>query len=453
MDSDIVRLLLALFLVLLNGFFVAAEFSIVKVRYSQIQIKAAEGDSMAKQAEHIIKHLDEYLSATQLGITLASLALGWVGESAMHHVIDNIFNSLNINLTPSTVTTVSFVISFLIITVMHIVFGELIPKSIAIRKAEATTMATAVPLRVFYTVFKPFIWLMNLMSNGVLRLMKIHPASEQEIHSTEELQLLVKQSADSGEIEEENYEIIKNAFDFTDHSAKQIMVPRQNITSIDFAEDLQEIIDKIMESGYSRIPVYENSIDNVIGVFYTKEIIREFVKRKGNLSHDDLRELMRESFFVVGSKKISDLLKIFQQKKQHLAIVIDEFGGTEGIITLEDILEELVGEIQDEEDDEEKLVDKIADNIFWVKATQPLDEINESLPKKLPLSEESEYNTLAGFILHELEDIPEENQEFELENYHFKILKMNNMSVEMVELKYLEPNNMVDDLLDKLGDV
>ncbi|KNB60299.1 HlyC/CorC family transporter [Chryseobacterium aquaticum] len=451
MDSDIVRLLLALFLVLLNGFFVAAEFSIVKVRYSQIQIKAAEGDSMAKQAEHIIKHLDEYLSATQLGITLASLALGWVGESAMHHVIDNLFHSLSINFSDSTVTTISVVISFLIITVMHIVFGELIPKSIAIRKAESTTMATAVPLRVFYTVFKPFIWLMNLMSNGVLRLMKIHPASEQEIHSTEELQLLVKQSADSGEIEEENYEIIKNAFDFTDHSAKQIMVPRQNITSIDFADDLNEIINKIMESGYSRIPVYENSIDNIIGVFYTKEIIREFVKRKGILSHEDLRELMRESFFVVGSKKISDLLKIFQQKKQHLAIVIDEFGGTEGIITLEDILEELVGEIQDEEDDEEKLVDKVGENIFWVKATQPLDEINESLPKKLTVSEESEYNTLAGFILHALEDIPEENQEFDLENYHFKILKMNNKSVEMVELTYNEPN-IVDDILDKFGE-
>lgn len=452
MDSDIVRLLLALFLVLLNGFFVAAEFSIVKVRYSQIQLKAAEGNSMAKQAEHIIKHLDEYLSATQLGITLASLALGWVGESAMHHVIDGLFHSLNLSFSDSTVTTISLVLSFLIITIMHIVFGELIPKSIAIRKSESTTMATAVPLRVFYTVFKPFIWLMNSMSNAFLRLVKIHPASEQEIHSTEELQLLVKQSADSGEIEEENYEIIKNAFDFTDHSAKQIMVPRQNILSIDFAEDINVIIDKIIDSGYSRIPVYESSIDNIIGVFYTKEIIREFVKRKGDLTHDDLKKLMGEAFFVVGSKKISDLLKIFQQKKRHLAIVIDEFGGTEGIITLEDILEELVGEIQDEEDDEEKIVDEIAENTFWVMATQPLDEINEFLPKKLPLSEESEYNTLAGFILHALADIPEENQEFDLENYHFKILKMNNKSVEMVELIYDEPN-VINDLADKLGEI
>lgn len=452
MDSDIVRLLLALFLVLLNGFFVAAEFSIVKVRYSQIQLKAAEGDSMAKQAEHIIKHLDEYLSATQLGITLASLALGWVGESALHHIVENIFHSLNVELTQTTITTVSVVTSFVLITIMHIVFGELIPKSIAIRKSEATTMATAVPLRVFYTIFKPFIWLMNSMSNGFLRLIKIHPASEQEIHSTEELQLLVKQSADSGEIEEENYEIIKNAFDFTDHSAKQIMVPRQNITSIDFEEDVNDIINKIMDSGYSRIPVYIDSIDNVIGIFYTKEIIREFVKRKGDLDHEDLKDLMRDAFFVVESKKVSDLLKTFQLKKQHIAIVIDEFGGTEGIITLEDILEELVGEIQDEEDDEEKIVDKIADNTYWVQATQPLDEINEFLPKKLPLSEESEYNSLAGFILYELEEIPEENQEFDLDDYHFKILKMNNKSVELVELIYKEPN-AIDSLADSIGEV
>ncbi|QIY89802.1 hemolysin family protein [Chryseobacterium gallinarum] len=452
MDSDIVRLLLALFLVLLNGFFVAAEFSIVKVRYSQIQLKAAEGDSMAKQAEHIIKHLDEYLSATQLGITLASLALGWVGESALHHIVENIFHSLNFNMSQATVTSVSLVISFVLITIMHIVFGELIPKSIAIRKSEATTMATAVPLRVFYTIFKPFIWLMNSMSNGFLRLIKIHPASEQEIHSTEELQLLVKQSADSGEIEEENYEIIKNAFDFTDHSAKQIMVPRQNITSIDFEEDVNEIINKIMDSGYSRIPVYIGSIDNVIGIFYTKEIIREFVKRKGDLDHEDLKDLMRDAFFVVESKKVSDLLKTFQLKKQHIAVVIDEFGGTEGIITLEDILEELVGEIQDEEDDEEKIVDKIGDNTYWVQATQPLDEINEFLPKKLPLSEESEYNSLAGFILYELEEIPEENQEFDLNNYHFKILKMNNKSVELVELVYHEPSS-TDNLAEKIGEV
>lgn len=451
MDPDsLVKLLIALFLVLLNGFFVAAEFSIVKVRYSQIQLKAAEGNTMAKQAENIIKNLDAYLSATQLGITLASLALGWVGESALHHLIESLFHSLNIELAASTVTTISVVCSFMLITTMHIVFGELVPKSIAIRKSEATTLFIAYPLHLFYNVFRPFIWLMNALSSGFLRIIKINPASDQDIHSTEELQLLVKQSADSGEIEEENYEIIKNAFDFTDHTAKQIMIPRQNISSIDIEDTTEEIIAQIMDSGYSRIPVYEGSIDNVVGIFYTKEIIREYIKSKGELNHDNLRGLMREAFFVVGSKKISDLLKVFQLKKQHMAIVIDEFGGTEGIITLEDILEELVGEIQDEEDEEERIVDKVGENTFWVKATQPLEEINECLPKKIPESEEGEYNTLAGFILNELQDIPEENQEFDFGYYHFKILKMQNKSVELVELVYKKP--VAEDLTDETAE-
>lgn len=442
MDSDsLVKLIVALFLVLLNGFFVAAEFSIVKVRYSQIQLKAAEGNAMAKQAEKIIKQLDAYLSATQLGITLASLALGWVGESALSHIIQDVFSSLNIKLAFSTITTISIICSFILITIMHIVFGELVPKSIAIRKSEPTALFISYPLHWFYNIFKPFIWLMNSFSTGFLQLIKINPASEHDIHSTEELQLLVKQSADSGEIEEENYEIIKNAFDFTDHNAKQIMITRQNIAFIDIEDDKEEIISQIVENGYSRIPVYEGSIDNIIGIFYTKEIIREYIKRKGELTHDDLRSLMREAFFVVGSKKISDLLKIFQQKKQHMAIVIDEFGGTEGIITLEDILEELVGEIQDEEDEEDKIVDKVGKNTYWVKATQPLDEINEYIPEEIPESEEGEYNTLAGFILNELQDIPEENQEFDYTPYHFKILKMQNKSVELVELSYNNSQN------------
>lgn len=453
MDLDIVKLFLALFLVVLNGFFVAAEFSIVKVRYSQIQLKAAEGNAMAKQAEYIIQKLDAYLSATQLGITLASLALGWVGESAMHHVVKKVFDILNFeHLNEGTITTASLVVSFMLITILHIVFGELIPKSIAIRKSESTAMVIAYPLRIFATAFKPFIWLMNWMSNSVLRLIDIHPVKGSDIHSTEELQLLVKQSADSGAIEEENYEIIKNAFDFTDHSAKQIMVPRQNILSIDIDDDKHEILENILESGYSRIPVYQDSIDNIIGIFYTKEFIREYIRHKDDYESFDIRSLMREPFFVVGSKKISDLLKIFQLKKQHLAIVIDEFGGTEGIITLEDILEELVGEIQDEEDDEENIVDKVGENVYWIQSTNPLDEINEKLPEELPLSEDGDYNTLSGYIMHELGDIPEENQEFRINNYKFKILKMNNKSVELVELVY-DPRDILEDITEELGEV
>jgi CBS domain containing-hemolysin-like protein len=439
MDIDsLLQLLLALVLVLLNGFFVAAEFSIVKVRYSQIQLRADEGNKTAKRAESIIKRLDSYLSATQLGITLASLGLGWVGEGALHHIFVDIFNRLGLNPSNSTVTFASVAVSFLLITMMHIIFGELVPKSIAIRKSEATTLFIAHPLNWFYNIFKPFIWLMNAISNGFLRIIKISPAAEHDIHSSEELQLLVKQSADGGEIEEEDYEIIKNAFDFTDHSAKKIMVPRHNIFSIDIDEPAHEIVEKILENGYSRIPVYKDSIDNIIGIFYAKEFARECFKFQNNYEQFDIYTLLHEPFFVVGSKKISDLLKIFQQKKQHLAVVIDEFGGTDGIITLEDILEELVGEIQDEEDEEGKIVEQINENTFVVKAIQPLEEINEQLPKPLPLSEDGDYNTLSGYVMHQIGDIPTENQEFDLGNYRVKILQMQNKGIEKVELNYIE---------------
>lgn len=442
--DSLINIIISIFLVLLNGFFVAAEFSIVKVRYSQIQVKVAEGNKMAKIAEGIIKNLDAYLSATQLGITLASLGLGWVGESALHHIFVDLFQKITIEVSPTTVNTLSFSLSFLIITVMHIIFGELVPKTIAIRKAEETTLFIAWPLKLFYNFLRPFIWTMNAISSHFVRLIGLAPASEHEIHSTEELQLLVKQSKDGGEIEQENYEIIKNAFDFTDHSAKQIMVPRQNIFALDINSDKNDILKQVLESGYSRIPVYENSIDNIIGVFYTKEFIREYIKNRDEFEHYDIKTLVRDAFFVVGSKKISELLKSFQLKKQHIAIVIDEFGGTEGIITMEDILEELVGEIQDEEDEEERVVEEISENHFRIIATQPLEEINEFLPIKL--EEKAEYNTLAGYILYMLNDIPEENQEFSFSSYQFKITKMQNKSVEIVEALYVK-ESFLDNLL------
>jgi CBS domain containing-hemolysin-like protein len=448
MDPDIVRIFIAMLLVGLNGFFVAAEFAIVKVRYSQIQLKAAEGNLKAKQAEKIINNLDAYLSATQLGITLASLALGWVGESAIHHAIDHALKTMQVSLSESTLSTISFTLSFTAITTMHIVFGELVPKSIAIRKSEETTFFIAYPLKMFYNIFQPFIWLMNAFSNAFLRLIKIDPAGKHEIHSTEELQLLVKQSADGGQIQEENYEIIKNAFDFTDHNVKQIMVPRQNIFCIDIASPQDEIMDSIINNGYSRIPVYQNSVDNIIGMFYTKEVIRAYFKAQNDQEPFDLEALVREAFFVVKSKKISDVLSDFQRKKQHLAVVIDEFGGTEGIVSLEDILEELVGEIQDEDDDEEKMVIEVAENTFHVVATQPINEINDFLPE--PFEEDPEYNTLAGYVLHHSKEIPEEKQQYNFQNYHLSILRMQNKSVELVELVYIKPN-IINDLLDELS--
>jgi len=420
---------LTLFLVFLNGFFVAAEFSIVKVRYSQIHLKAEQGNKFAKRAEHIIEHLDTYLSATQLGITIASLGLGWIGEPVVAKIISAVFFSLNIPITQELLHTISLPAGFIVITILHIVFGELAPKSIAIRKSESTTLVISYPLYWFFIVFCPFIWLMNSLSNFFLNIIGINPIGEHEIHSVDELRLLVEQSKKSGEIQEENYEIIKNAFDFTDHNAKQIMIPRQLIFSLDIKLSAKEIIEKILENGYSRIPLYDTSIDNITGIVYAKDVFKAQYRNP----EFKIEDLLHPPFYVFETKRISEVLKEFQKQHIHLAIVINEFGGTQGIITLEDILEELVGEIQDEDDDEKPIVEKKEDNTFIVQALQPLTDINDYLPHPFTVSEN--YNTLSGLILNYFNRIPKANEKIIADNYEITVLKIQRRTVQMVLLK------------------
>jgi CBS domain containing-hemolysin-like protein len=425
-------ILLTVFLVLLNGFFVAAEFSIVKVRYSQIQLKAELGNKAALKSQHIINHLDTYLSATQLGITIASLGLGWIGEPVVAKIILAIFGILNIDISPETLHTISLPVGFVLITMLHIVFGELAPKSIAIRKSEPTTLLIAYPLNWFYMVFRPFIWSMNAISNAFLNIIGIKPIQEHEIHSTDELKLLVEQSRDGGAIQNENYEIIKNAFDFTDHNARQIMVPRQQVFAIDIALPVNEIIEKILERGYSRVPVFQGSIDNIIGILYVKDLLKEHYRNP----HVKLEDLLLKVHFVFENKRISQILTDFQKMHIHLAVIIDEFGGTQGIITLEDILEELVGEIQDEDDEEIPIVEKKEDGSFNVQATQLLSHINEFLPWPFELSDD--YNTLAGLILFIFNRIPRPGEKISYQDYELTIVKVQHRTIQLVQIKPLK---------------
>lgn len=422
-------LLFTLFLVALNGFFVSAEFSIVKVRYSQIHLKAEQGNKFAKKSEHIIDNLDAYLSATQLGITLASLGLGWIGEPVVSKMISSLLTALNISITPEMLHSISLPVGFVIITVLHIVFGELAPKSIAIRKSENTTLAISYPLYIFFIMFRPFIWLMNSLSNIFLNMIGIKPVGEHEIHSVDELRLLVEQSKKGGQIQEENYEIIKNAFDFTDHNAKQVMIPRQFVLALDIEMPIGEMIDVILENGYSRIPIFKGSIDNIIGFVYAKDILKEQYKNPGF----KIEDLLHPPFYVFETRKISDILKEFQKRHMHLAVVMDEFGGTQGIITLEDILEELVGEIQDEDDDEKPIVEVKDDNSFIVQATQLLANINEHLPHPFEISEN--YNTLSGLLLYYFNRIPKVNEQIQVDNYEITVLKIQQRTIARVLLR------------------
>lgn len=423
------QILLVFVLVFMNGFFVAAEFAIVKVRYSQIQLRAEKGSKLAKKAEHIINHLDTYLSATQLGITFASLGLGWIGEPVVAKIIAFVVAALHIQLPEETIHSISLPLGFLLITILHIVFGELAPKSIAIRKSEPTALIISYPMYLFFVVFHPFIWLMNSLSNMVLHLIGIQPVGKHDIHSTEELRLLVKQSKEGGEIQAENYEIIKNAFDFTDHTAKQIMIPRHQIFGFDIDLSKSEMIEKMIESGYSRIPVFQNSLDNIIGIVYAKDVFRE-QNRNPDFS---IKDLFHPVLYVYETKRISEILAQFQKQHLHMAVIIDEYGGTQGIITLEDILEELVGEIQDEDDEEKIIVEMKEDGTYVVQAIQPLVDINDYLPHPLTINEN--YTTLSGLLLFHFNRIPKLNEKIIIENYEMTVTKIQRRSIQTAQLK------------------
>lgn len=425
-------IVLTIFLVLLNGFFVAAEFAIVKVRASQIEMKSQMGNSSAKLASHIVNHLDGYLAATQLGITLASLGLGWVGEPVVSKLVIRFMELFGVELSDQLAHQIALPVAFIIITILHIVFGELTPKSIAIQRSEQTTLMVAYPLNIFYVIFKPFIWVLNGIANVIIRALGIKAIHGHEIHNSEELKYLIQQTSESVESNEEiDYDIVKNAFDFSNLLVKQIMIPRNQVVAIDLNNYTKESIDKVLDEGFSRIPCYENSIDNTIGIVYVKDVLK---KQKEN-SEVNLSELVKPIILVTEFKKIGSLLKEFQQKHIHLAVIINEFGEAIGIITMEDIIEELVGEIQDEFDDEVPFVEKIDDKTFSVLATATISDINEYLPVPIETNYVSE--TLAGVLIQMFGKIPTVNEKIVVDGYEVTILKRINNKISLVQLKFL----------------
>jgi CBS domain containing-hemolysin-like protein len=420
---------LTLFLVVLNGFFVAAEFAIVKVRSSQLALQAASASKAAAQT--IVNNLDGFLAATQLGITLASLGLGWFGEDVATRIILNFMSWIGVEMKPELAHNIALPVAFIFITVLHIVFGELAPKSIAIRYPTPTSLAISVPLRIFYFVFKPFIAVLNGFANLILKMLGIKAANEHdEIHSEEELRLLVAESEEGGAIESSERELIQNAFDFDDRIVKHVMISRVKISGIQVNATLEEAVRIVLSEGYSRYPIYEKSIDEIIGVVHSKDIIKNYIEKTGKT----LKDIIKRAHYVSESKRINELLRDFQKLKFQIAVVISEFGGTIGIVTLEDIIEELVGDIQDEHDQEMQIVSRTG-NVFQVVATSYISDINRYLDE--PLKESEDYETLAGLLLQQKNTNLKESAEFVIEGYKMKILRMNSNLPELVELKYV----------------
>jgi CBS domain containing-hemolysin-like protein len=435
MVSDIV---ITLLLVFFNGFFVAAEFAIVIVRASQLEVKVKEGNRMAILSKHIVSHLDGYLAATQLGITLASLGLGWIGEPVVSKMIISLMHLVGFEIEPELAHDIALPIAFALITILHIVFGELAPKSLAIQRSEKTTLFIAYPLQFFFIIFRPFIWILNGIANFLLKTIGISNVHGSDVHSSKELQYLVQQGQASGEIDDAEYRIIKNAFDFSEQTAKQIMVPRTQVFAIDINEFNDATIDKIIEESYTRIPCYDKSIDTIVGVVYLKDILISFRKNEPI----NIRSIMRNMMVVPETKSIGKLLNEFQIKHQQMALVVDEYGGTEGIITMEDILEELVGEIQDEYDNEISIVEKVGEKTYNVIASSPIDDINEMLPH--PIEKDEQYETLAGFLILKFGKIPSPKDKIVIENYEFSILKKNKNSISFVQIIDLTEEILAD---------
>lgn len=435
----VISILITLLFVFLNGFFVAAEFAIVKVRSSQLELKAQAGSRTAILSKRIVSHLDAYLAATQFGITIASLALGWIGEPVVSKIIKELIGLFGLELVPNILSTISLITAFVIITILHIVLGELAPKSLAIQRSEQTTLAVAYPLHAFYWLCRPFIWMLNGIANFILKLVGLHTVSEQEVYSSDELRYLVDQAKESGNVDSAEFDIIQNAFDFSERTARQIMVPRTQVVAIDANDYDEKTLEFVIEEGYSRIPCYEDNIDNTIGVVHLKDILKK-MRINGTV---DIRSIIRPVSFTPETKRIGQLLKEFQVKHQQIAMVLNEYGGVEGVITMEDILEELVGEIQDEYDNEIPFVEQTGDNTYSVIATAAISDINDELPH--PIDKDKQYDTLAGYLIDKFGRIPNTHDKLEAEDYQFTVVKKNKASIVLVQLKDLAQDEESED--------
>lgn len=402
-----------LWLVFANGFFVAAEFALVGVRRSRIEALAASGNQRAKRLLGLLDNLNGYISATQLGITMASLALGWIGEPAIAHLLET---PLRGRVSDAMLHTISFLIAFIIITFLHIVLGELAPKTLALERAEKTALAVAWPLQTFYRIFSWPIRALDWAGTRTVRLFGLHSTSEHaSIYTEDELRQLINTSRQSGHLEEEEQILINRVFDFADTEVKEAMIPRTAVEALPVTTTLEEAKAAFRATGYSRLPVYRERLDEIVGLLFRKDLDMGQV----NPETFDLETIVRPPMFVPATATLGTALARMQAKRVHFAFVIDEYGGLEGILTLEDLLEEIVGEINDEFDDEVRGQIIRDEESYVLDGMLAVRDANQHLGLKLP--EENGFTTMAGFLLAKSGRLLEPGDTVEHEGAHFKV--------------------------------
>lgn len=414
-------LFLALFCVFLNGFFVLSEFSIVKIRKSKLEEFVNQGRTNAKLALEMYKNLDTYLSATQLGITLSSLALGWLGESSVAVLLNKLLSNFNVN--PIAIHSVSVVISFILITLLHVVLGEIVPKSIAIAKTETVVLWIARPLYLFRIIFAPFIATFDFLSLSILKMLRIK-TNEHAAHSEEEIKFIASESQKSGVLDEFETELIQNAVDFSDIVAKEIMTPRRDMICLNKSNTYEENIKIVHDYKHTRFPFIDASKDNVLGMIH----IRDLLDNQNKV----LNECVRKVLFVPENISISKVLVQMNKEQIHTAIVMDEYGGTAGLLTMEDIIEELVGDINDEHDKKEQGYRKINDDIYIVNGRLDIESVEELLDIKY--DDELEELTIGGYIFNRLGHVPSEKERCEDEHCYYEVKQMQSNSIKYLKI-------------------
>lgn len=436
------KILVVFLLVFGNAFFVAAEFSIVKMRSSRLDVLIAEGNRRASYAKKLADRLDVALSVTQLGITIVSLGLGWLGEPVVASLLHPAFSWFGVP--ESAVETVSFAIAFFLITSLHIVGGELIPKNVAIRKVESVALTVALPLLVFQRIMYPFVWLLNHVANWAEERMGFSVVTKEEdvAHTEEEIRVLMEESHRQGFIDKTELEFVDNVFDFADLSVREIMIPRTDMVCLDLEDSLEESIEMAMEERLTRYPICDGGKDNVIGFLHIKDFLQTLYKKEA----PDLRKLARHALVVPEAMAVSRLLQTMQQERSQLAIVVDEYGGTAGMVTIEDVIEEIVGDIQDEFDTDRPLVEKKGACLYSVDAKMLLEELEDILEVAI---DEEEIDSVGGWLSAHVDNPPRIGQKAAFGDAQFFVEETEGVRITRVLCRLgREPQKEHDEIVD-----
>jgi putative hemolysin len=425
----VLELLAVAALLLLNAFFVAGEYGLVTARRTRLRELEQSGNRRARTALAITADPPRFIAAMQLGVTATSLAIGAIGEPVLARVFD-----------PVLAGVLAFGLAFLLITYLHVVVGELVPKGVALGHSETVALAVSGPVRAFFWVFKPLIWLLQRSSDLALHLLGLEPpGADGAVYSEAELKMLLSRSTEHGELAEDEQEMLYKVFDFADKEVAAVMVPRPEVVALSVDLPPEDCLAAVIESPYTRYPVYRDSLDEIVGILHVRDLFSAV--SNGGLATIRVEGLVRPAPIVPETKDLAAMLREFRRTNQHMAIVVDEYGATEGIVTLEDLLEEIVGEIEDEFDLPDETVERIDDRTIRVHGTFPIDDFNEQFEKEMP---QEDFHTLAGFVFGQLGRAPEESDEVVWDGLRFTVVDVDGARIEKLEVEFLEGHDVAE---------